>query len=109
MLHLEGELRGLAPVAGKAADGGEQLGQRQPLVRVEVQQLLLARKAAQPLRVRGALERFLVVLAVGDGDGEAGDVVAVEGPLQREQLEEEHAQRPHVAGLAVGLRVDELG
>ena len=92
-----------------AADGGEQLGQRQPLVRVGVQQLFLAREAAHPLRVGRELERLLVVRAVGDGEGEDGDVAAVEGPLQREQLEEQHAQRPHVGGLAVRLRVDELG
>ena len=92
-----------------AADGGEQLGQRQPLVRVGVQQLFLAREAAHPLRVGRELERLLVVRAVGDGEGEDGDVAAVEGPLQREQLEEQHAQRPHIGGLAVRRRADKLG
>eukprot|EP00964_Phaeocystis_antarctica_P123311 scaffold86973_cov50-Phaeocystis_antarctica.AAC.1 len=101
--------KSLALIAVEAADGGEQLGQRQPLLRVGVQQLFLAREPAHPLRIGGELERLLVVSAVGDGEGEDGDVAAVEGPLQREQLEEQHAQRPHVGGLAVGLRRERLG
>ena len=78
-------------------------------MRVGVQQLLLARETAHPLRVGGEIERLVVVGAIGDVKREDGDVAAVEGPLQREQLEEQYPQRPHVAGLAVRLRVDELG
>jgi hypothetical protein len=46
------------------------------------------------------------VRALGDVEREDGNVVAVEGARQREQFEEQHAQRPHVGGLAVRLGLD---
>ena len=46
------------------------------------------------------------VRALGDVEREDGDVVAVEGANQREQLEEQHAQRPDVGGLAIRLGLD---
>ena len=49
------------------------------------------------------------VRALGDVEREDGDVVAVEGTRQREQFEEQHAQRPRVGGLAVRLGLDQLG
>eukprot|EP00964_Phaeocystis_antarctica_P021247 scaffold11778_cov49-Phaeocystis_antarctica.AAC.3 len=100
--------QGLAVVAVKPTDGGEQLRQRQPLERVRMQQPFPTREAAQPLRVGGVLERLLVVRALGDVEREDGDVGAVEGPLQREQLEEQHAESPHVGRLVVRSRVNQL-